>query len=102
LIINDQIKIYDDKGNEKLYKVIEINSNIIEIDDNINSSDVFIYGKEINDFNALNKDYIFTFNVCAIQELYKLIQQQNIIIQNLQNRISILEIINNIKLLIYR
>ncbi len=41
--INDQIKIYDDKGNEKLYKVNEINSNIIEIDDNINSSDVFIY-----------------------------------------------------------
>jgi hypothetical protein len=91
LNINDKIKIYDDKGNEKLYKVNEINSNIIEIDDNINSSDVFIYGKEINDFNALNKDYIFTLNVCATQELYKLIQQQNIIIQELQNRISILE-----------
>jgi hypothetical protein len=50
-----------------------------------------VFGKEINDFNALNKDYIFTLNVCAPQELYKLIQQQNIIIQDLQNRISILE-----------
>jgi hypothetical protein len=30
-------------------------------------------------------------NVCATQELYKLIQQQNIIIQDLQKRIDILE-----------
>ena len=53
-----------------------------------------LYGKEIKDFNSLKKDYIFTLNVCATQELYKLITQQNIIIQDLQNRISILE--NNI------
>ncbi len=56
-----------------------------------NSSDVFMHGKELNDFNALNQYYIFILNVCATQELYKLIQQQNIIIQDLQNRISILE-----------
>ena len=53
-----------------------------------------IYGSKVDDFHTLNKDYIFTLNVCATQELYKLIQQQNIIIQDLQNRINILE--NNI------
>jgi len=51
----------------------------------------FIYGKEINDFHTLSKEYIFTLNVSATQELYKLIQQQNILIQDLQNRITILE-----------
>ena len=56
-----------------------------------NSSDVFMHGKKLNVFNALNQYYIFILNVCATQELYKLIQQQNIIIQDLQNRINILE-----------
>ena len=64
---------------------------MIEIDKDINSSNVFIYGKEINDFHTLKKDYIFSLNVCATQELYKLIQNQNIIIEDLKNRISILE-----------
>ena len=52
---------------------------------------MFVIGSKVDDFHTLNKDYIFTLNVCATQELYKLIQQQNIIIQDLQNRISILE-----------
>jgi hypothetical protein len=46
LNLNDKIKIYDDNGNEKLYKVNEINSNIIEIDENINSSDVLYMVKK--------------------------------------------------------
>jgi hypothetical protein len=81
----------DDKDNPKMVNIININSNKIEIDDVIDSSDVFVFGKEIKDFHALKKEYIFTLNVCATQELYKLIQQQNIIIQDLQNRITILE-----------
>ena len=52
---------------------------------------MFIYGSKVDDFHTLDKSYIYTLNVCATQELYKLIQQQNIIIQDLQNRISILE-----------
>ena len=74
-----------------MVNVIKINSNTIEIDDDIDSPDVFVFGKEIKDFHALKKEYIFTLNVCATQELYKLIQQQNIIIEELKNRITILE-----------
>ena len=54
-------------------------------------ADAFVYGSKVNDFHSLDKSYIYTLNVCATQELYKIIQQQNIIIQDLQNRISILE-----------
>ena len=57
----------------------------------INGNKCFIYGKEVNDFHTLSKEYIFTLNVCATQELCKLIQQQQIIINDLQNRLSILE-----------
>jgi hypothetical protein len=91
LKIDDKIKIYIEDGKEDLFKITNIDSNTIEIDKEINAEKVFIYGKEVNDFHSLKKDYIFTLNVCATQELYKLIQQQNIIIQDLQNRISILE-----------
>ena len=49
------------------------------------------YGSKVNDFHTISKDYIFTLNVCATQELHKLIKQQNLIIQDLQNRLSILE-----------
>jgi hypothetical protein len=88
LNIGDKIKIYDELGKDDVYDITEINSNIIKIDKDINSSNVFVYGKEINDFHTLKKDYIFTLNVCATQELYKLIQQQNNIIQNLQTQID--------------
>ena len=91
LNIGDKIKILDEDGKEDFYKIIDIDLNIIEIDRDINSQNVLVYGKEVNDFHSLKKDYIFTLNVCATQELYKLIQQQNVIIQDLQNRISILE-----------
>jgi hypothetical protein len=91
IIIGDKIKIYDELGQNNLYNITEINSNIIKIDEDINSSNIFVYGKEINDFHSLKKDYIFSLNVCATQELYKLIQNQNIIIEDLINRISILE-----------
>jgi hypothetical protein len=91
LNIGDNIKIYDELGKDDIYNITEINSNVIKIDKDINSSNVFVYGKEIEDFHTLKKDYIFSLNVCATQELYKLIQNQNIIIEELKNRISILE-----------
>jgi hypothetical protein len=89
--INDQIKGMEDKDNPKMVHVINTNSNAGEKDGEIDSSHIFVFGKEIIDFHALKKEYIFTLNVCAPQELYKLVQQQNIIIQDLQQRIEIIE-----------
>ena len=77
-----------------MYNITEINENTIKIDKDINSSNVFVFGKEIEDFHTLKKDYIFTLNVCATQELYKLIQKQNEVIENLQLQINELKNIN--------
>ena len=76
-----------------------ISNNSFEIDSDILSNepeevkhkDIFIYGTKVNDFKTLDYKSIFALNVKATQELYKLIQQQNQIIQDLQNRLSILE-----------
>jgi 2-keto-3-deoxy-galactonokinase len=45
----------------------------------------------VNDFMSVDYNQVTALNTSAIQELYKLIQQQNTIIQDLQNRIKILE-----------
>ena len=63
----------------------------IKISESIEGEECFITGSKVDDFHTLDKNYIYTLNVCATQELYKLIEQQNIIIQDLQNRINILE-----------
>ena len=91
LKINDKIDIIDNNGKYKQYNILSIENNSFTIDDNIETNNVFVYGSKVNDFHTLSKDYIFTLNVCATQELYKLIQQQKLIIQQLQNRIQILE-----------
>ena len=92
LSIDDNIQIIDqEKENKEVYKIIGISPTHIKIDKSINGNKCFIYGKEVNDFHTLSKEYIFTLNVCATQELYKLIQQQQTIINDLQNRLSILE-----------
>lgn len=63
------------------------NSNI----DTSNLQDIHIQGKKVDDFHILNKNAIFTINVGATQELYKIIKEQQETINNLINRIEILE-----------
>ena len=36
----------------------------------------FVYGVEVNDFHALNKDYLFTINFAATQELDRTVVAQ--------------------------
>ena len=88
--VNDDIKIFDKNGTPELSKIIEVNETSIKIDKTYDD-DVFVYGSKVDDFHTLDKSYIYTLNVCATQELYKLIQQQNTIIQDLQTRLKILE-----------
>ena len=88
LNINDKIDVIDMENQRKQYTITDILDNKIKLNENLISSNCFIYGKEVNDFHTLDKTYIFSLNVCATQELYKLIQQQNIIIQDLQNQIN--------------
>jgi hypothetical protein len=91
LDIDDEIRITLLNNKEETFKIIEINDNTIKINKEIEGNKCFVYGKKINDFHALDKNYIYTLNVSATQELFKLIEKQNLIIQDLQNRITILE-----------
>ena len=97
LKVNDKITIITENNNNEgiknTYNIIEIipELNQIKIDKNLATSNCFVYGTEVNDFHTLNKDYIFTLNVCATQELYKLIQEQKNQINDLQNQLNIIK-----------
>ena len=48
-------------------------------------------GDTIEDFHYLDKNYIYTLNVCATQELHRMIIRQQAVIDNLISRIQVLE-----------
>ena len=91
--LNDTITIYEENIDKKDYTVTEIipELNQIKLNENLIISKCFVYGSIVDDFHTLDKNYIFTLNVCATQELYKLIQQQQQQIIDLQNQINIIK-----------
>jgi len=92
LAINDYIEciIENDSSKKTLLKITDITSTSITIetdDEKIKEANkIFIIGKQINDFHILSKEYIFTLNVCATQELYKMINDLQQQINELKNK----------------
>ena len=100
LKINDEIDIVIKNDNKKTFNIIDIIDDKIKINEVLdkNETECFVYGTEVNDFHTLDKTYIFTLNVCATQELYRLIQElrednniQKQQIIDLQNQINIIK-----------
>jgi hypothetical protein len=78
------------------YKIILVESDYIEVEKHLESIDIpdgenLIYGTFVDDFHTLNKDYIFTLNVCATQELHRRMEAQSLLIQSQDDRIKDLE-----------
>ena len=88
LNIGDEISLITDKDGKRNYNIIDINSNQFKIDKDIEGSNCLVYGTKVNDFHTLDKSYIYTLNVCATQDLYKLIQQQQEIINQLKRDVE--------------
>ena len=94
--IGSNITLITSNVGKEEYKITSVNSNQFTIDkgikdyDNLINSNIFVYGTKVNDFHILEKNYIYTLNVCATQELYKLIKQQNEQIQELEQNFELL------------
>jgi hypothetical protein len=71
LAINDKVDIIDTTENRGLYTITATNpeNNSITVDKQIPGSQVFVYGTQVDDFNVVDKSYIYTLNVCATQTL---------------------------------
>jgi hypothetical protein len=53
-------------------------------------STIFVYGEQVSDFNTLNKDYLYTINFAATQDLDRLVQAQSTQIAMLEATVSTL------------
>lgn len=62
-----RVKFYVEENGEEIMKEITYDDNGFNFEKQYNK--VFIYGKEVRDFKALNKDGIFSIGISAIQEL---------------------------------
>jgi hypothetical protein len=91
--VDDKIKCYDKDNKELLVEVIEVIDDLTFMIKDIEYSDtkIFVYGTFVDDFHTLNKDYIFTLNVCATQELHRRIEAQSLLIKSQDDRIKDLE-----------
>jgi len=82
-------------NNEKhIVKIDGIYSDNVYNIDNIHNITgvVFVYGILVNDFHTVDKNYIYTLNVCATQDLHRL--QQNLVlkIEELKKKYGITDI----------
>ena len=91
--MNDKIKCYDKDNKEILVEVIEVIDDLTFRIKEIEYTDtkIFVYGTFVDDFHTLNKDYIFTLNVCATQELHRRIETQSVLLKPQDDRIKGLE-----------
>lgn len=91
--INDKIKCYDINIKNVYVEVIEIIDEITFRVKPLEYTDtkIFVYGVEIDDFHTISKEYIFTLNVCATQELHRRMEARDVIIKSQEDRIKDLE-----------
>ena len=104
--VGDKVLMLDAIGNRYVEEVNTIfdSSNILIANTSGISGNVFVYGTFVEDFHSLDKSYIYTLNVCALQELhrrhmdmqetyYKLQKWQNYDMSQIDNLASNLHVI---------
>jgi hypothetical protein len=95
ITVNSRLKCYDMRNNLIIAVVVgvisqgsfRIRMNPIHT---FRGAKIFVYGTEVNDFHALNKEYINTLNVCAVQELHRKIVSQQDEINELKDKVNVL------------
>jgi len=100
-IDNGYISLETDlKAGEKVRLILEDETslfNVISADKNgfkvstDKSGKVFVYGREVDDFHAVDYESLSMLNVSATQELYTLILNQQKIIESLETEVAELQ-----------
>ena len=84
-----KINIRFKNGGGYNFNIIEVNKEYFVIDNEDKLiEEVFVYGYEVNDFHILTKDYIYTLNVSATQELCRKMERQEERIKELEDKLE--------------
>jgi len=93
--VKDKIKCFDINNScieIEVTKILnELAFEIKDLDKEYKSNKIFVYGTYVSDFHTLSKEHIFSLNVGATQELYRLIKNNENIIKSQEERMNILE-----------
>jgi hypothetical protein len=85
-----KINIRFKNGGGYNFSITEVNKEYFVIDNaDMLIEEVFVYGYEVNDFHILTKDYIYTLNVSATQELCRKMEAQERRIKELEDRLAV-------------
>jgi hypothetical protein len=87
--VGDRIKLILESGN-RMVSVTRVEENGFEVDSDINE-EVFVYGREVDDFKAVDYEAISMLNVSATQELFKMIQKLKMENDDLKASVSEIE-----------
>ncbi|HAB90548.1 MAG TPA: hypothetical protein DCF84_08425, partial [Bacteroidetes bacterium] len=71
--VGDKIKMFKEDGSELHVNVLATDANSFTVDSDYEGQ-VFIYGKEVDDFRGVDYDALSMLNISATQELHRLIQ----------------------------
>jgi hypothetical protein len=93
--VNDKIKAYNKNNKMIRLEVVEVIDELTfkinmeeDEDKDYNDTKIFIQGTKVDDFHILAKDYIFTLNVCATQELHRRMEAQDTRIKELEAKVE--------------
>jgi hypothetical protein len=93
---NRKINIRFKNGGGYNFDILEVNEEYFVIDTvDKHNEEVFVYGYEVSDFHKLTKDYIYTLNVSATQELHRKIALQEERIKALEEKLDRVIGLNN-------
>jgi hypothetical protein len=87
--VDRKINIRFKNGGGYNFNIIEVKKEYFVIDNRDKLiEEVFVYGYEVNDFHILTKDYIYTLNVSATQELHRKMERQEERIKELEDKLE--------------
>ena len=85
--VGDRIKLFT-KDEEILAQILSYENGILSVDKVIPDGEVFIYGTEVKDFHVVDYNAVAMLNVSATQELLRMVQEQQLEINQLKQQIS--------------
>jgi len=91
LVVGDVVRVYDDAGLKEL-GVVSVSGPVqFTVSGAQATSRLFVYGKRVNDFLAVDYDRVFVTGLAAIQELSSEVKEKDARIADLEKRLAALE-----------
>ena len=72
--IGDKVKLIYPGNDEEIVDVVEVNEDNVKVASD-RTSDVIVYGKEVDDYKTVDYDALAMLNISATQELHKIIKE---------------------------